>query len=132
MAAFLHLIDHFGRGLRPVSVISRVGRDGARVIEAMYPELFAESMEERGRPAHDFDGQPLRQVVRSRAGGVVLAFDAAGLVATARASNIVIDLVPQVGDFVAQGDPLFQIRGGLGPLDGELLHQRIALGAERT
>jgi uncharacterized membrane protein len=127
--AFLHLIDHVGRHLRPVSVLCWVGRSGAHVIEAIYPRLLSESPEAPGgRPA--VGGEPAPQVVRSRTGGVVLAFDAAGLVALALAADSVIELVPQVGDFVSVGDVLFRARGGR--LDEGLLHRHIALGAERT
>jgi uncharacterized membrane protein len=130
IVAFLYLIDHLGRRLRPVSVVSQVARDGARVIESIYPDLIGPSPEEAGRPA--LGDQAPRQLVRSRAGGVVLAFDVAGLVAMARAADGVIELVPQVGDFVATGDPLFRVLGGRGTVDEELLHQSIALGGERT
>jgi uncharacterized membrane protein len=131
IVSFLYLIDHSGRWLRPVSVVSQVGRDGARVIESIYPRFLSESREESGRRG-PLEGLTLRQMVPSPAGGVVLAFDVAGLVNVARAADGVIELVPQVGDFVAKGDPLFRILGSGGTLDEELLHQRIALGAERT
>ena len=104
IVAFLYLIDHLGRWLRPVSVVSQVGRDGARVIESIYPRFLSESREEPGRPAA-LEGLTPRQMVPSPAGGVVLAFDAAGLVDVARAVDAVIELVPQVGDFVAEGRP---------------------------
>jgi uncharacterized membrane protein len=129
IVAFLYLIDHLARGLRPVSVVSQVGRDGARVIGSVYPQLLAPGREE-GPSGPAFDGPEVRQTVLSHTGGVVLAFDVAGLVAAARAADGTIELVPQVGDFVATGDPLFRIRGG--PLDEQLLLQSIALGAERT
>jgi len=61
----------------------------------------------------------------------VLAVDIAGLVAAARAIDGVIELLPQVGDFVSRGDPLFRVFGGRS-LDEETLHHSIALGAERT
>jgi uncharacterized membrane protein len=128
IVAFLYLIDHVGMGLRPVSILSRVGRDGARVLESTYPQLLAEAPEKAGAPV--LAGQSPRQVVACRNGGVVLAFDVAGLVAAARGANAVIELVPQVGDFVAKGDPLFRTYGGA--VDEALLHRHIALGAERT
>src|SRR5262249_1303866 len=37
--AFLYLIDHLAKRLRPVSVVSDTGRAGARVIESIYPRL---------------------------------------------------------------------------------------------
>jgi uncharacterized membrane protein len=114
-----------------VSVLSDVGIDGARVVESIYPRLLTESGNEGGGEA-SLDEQPLRQEVRSPAGGVVLAFDVAGLVALATASDAAVELVPQVGDFVARGDPLFRIHGGGARLDEQLLLQSIALGAERT
>jgi uncharacterized membrane protein len=69
-------------------------------------------------------------MVISGTGGVVLAFDVAGLVAVAQSAASVIELIPQVGDFVAKGDPLFRVFGG--SVDEALLHQRLALGGERT
>jgi uncharacterized membrane protein len=130
IVAFLYLIDHVARMMRPVSVVSKTGLEGAHVIESMYPQLLAEARE--GADAAAILGGSLQQVVRARWGGVVLAFDVAGLVALARSTDTVIELVPQVGDFVAKGDPVFRIRGGRGPVAEELLHQRLALGAERT
>jgi uncharacterized membrane protein len=129
MIAFVHLIDHMAKRLRPVSVLSWVGANGARVVESIYPRLLAESPEEAGGHATLGDErQP--QLVRSRAGGVVLAFDVAGLVAIARTANSVIELVPQVGDFVAREDVLFRVHGKA--LDEATLHESVALGAERT
>ena len=131
IVAFLYLIDHSGRWLRPVSVVSQVGRDGARVIESIYPRSLSGSREEPGRP-RPVEGITPGQVVSSPAGGVVLAFDVTGLVNMARAVDGVIELVPQVGDFVAKGDALFRVLGSRETLNEDLLHQRIALGAERT
>ncbi len=42
-----------------------------------------------------------------------------------------IELVPQVGKYVAPGDPLFRVYGGAG-LPARSLRHSIALGAERT
>jgi uncharacterized membrane protein len=129
LVAFLYLIDHLARRLRPVSVVSEMGRSGGLVIESIYPHLLAESPEGADRPSAP-EGEP-RQVVPSPEGGVVLAVDIAGLVAAARAADGVIELVPQVGDFVARGDPLFRVFGGRSLEEGTL-RQSIALGPERT
>jgi uncharacterized membrane protein len=129
IVTFLYLIDHFAKALRPVSVLSGVARDGAHVIESIYPRPLAEGAHAEAHPADD---RRPRQVVRSGTGGVVLAFDAEGLVAQARASDCVIELVPQVGDFLPKGDPLFEVRGGAGSLDEARLCNTVALGAERT
>ena len=53
--------------------------------------------------------------------GSVLAFDLKGLLALAERTQCVIELVPEVGDFIAQGDPLFRIyQGGAEISDAKL------------
>jgi uncharacterized membrane protein len=64
--------------------------------------------------------------------GVVVAFHLDRLVALATRHGCAIELVPQVGDFVAAGGPLFRIHGGgEGIADGEL-RRAVLLGRERT
>jgi len=63
---------------------------------------------------------------------VVLAFDLKGLVSLAARSNCVLELVPEVGDFVAAGDPLFRVFGGGDDLTDDRLRRSVALGQERT
>ena len=53
-------------------------------------------------------------IVKSGGSGVVLAFALSDLVAAAERADVVIELVPQVGDYVARGDPLFRVRRGGG------------------
>jgi uncharacterized membrane protein len=78
------------------------------------------------------DGEP-NLTVRSQKDGVVLAFDVSGLVSLAQSADCVIELAPQVGDFVAVGDPLFHIFGrDSGALPADALHNSIAVGQERT
>jgi uncharacterized membrane protein len=47
-------------------------------------------------------------------------------------SDGVIELVPQVGDFVGLDEPLFKLYGGARETDDELLRTAIAFGSERT
>ena len=101
------------------------------MIESIYPQLLPSPGESRRTRRHGRRAEAAGGAGAARAESV-LAFDAAGLVAVARATGSVIELVPQVGDFVATGDPLFRVLGGKGPLGEELLQQRIALGPERT
>ena len=75
-------------------------------------------------------GKP-SSIVTSPSAGVVLAFDVEGVVALGTRHDCVVELVPQVGDFVAPGDPMFRVYGGA-ELRPSSLHQSIAIGAERT
>jgi uncharacterized membrane protein len=77
------------------------------------------------------DGEPTRTIPSQR-DGVVLAFDIPGLVSLAQRADCVLELVPQVGDFVAVGDPLFRVFQGGATLPADTLSQSVAVGQERT
>jgi uncharacterized membrane protein len=129
IVVFLYLIDYAARFLRPVSIVQRVGEAGIAVIECVYAESdkqahFAESFR---RPL-----SPARIVTNAGASRIVLAVDLSGLVEQARNTGGIIELVPQVGDFVAVDEPLFQLYGGASGIDDHQLRGAVALGSERT
>jgi uncharacterized membrane protein len=63
---------------------------------------------------------------------VVLAVQLDTLVRMATAADGVVEVVPQVGDFVATDEPLFKLYGGAGAIDDRVLETTVAFGAERT
>lgn len=131
LGVFLYLIDHVGKALRPSGALRSVASLGRRVIGHVYPRLLAELPESDAVPAAAFDGEPTF-TVPNRKDGVVLAFDIPGLVSLARRADCVIEMVPQVGDFVAVGDPLFRVFQGGATLQANALCQSVAVGQERT
>lgn len=131
LALMLYFIDGVGKTLRPSSVLRVVGLSGREVIAAVYPRRLDEQQALSPEPIAALDGKPDRIIV-NLVGGSVLAFDLKGLVSLAEQSDCLIELIPQVGDFVAAGDPLFQIFEGGGDLSDEVLRKSVALGQERT
>ena len=131
LALMLYFIDGVGKTLRPSSVLRAVGLSGREVIAAVYPRRLDEQEALSPEPIAALDGKPDRIILNS-VGGSVLAFDLKGLVSLAEQSDCLIELIPQVGDFVAAGDPLFQIFKGGGDLSDEVLRKSVALGQERT
>ena len=112
LGVFLFLIDHIGKALRPSVASRRVALLGRAVIEIVYPRGLSEARD-RDRDSADVPRGEPSSTITSSADGVVLAFDVQGLVALAERADCVIELAPQVGDFVAAGDPLFRVfRGG--------------------
>lgn len=131
LGLFLYLIDHVGKALRPSGALQAVASLGRDVIEQVYPRLHTDSP--RPAPVNDsadLPGVPL--IITSQRDGVVLAFDIPGLVALARHTDCVIELVPQVGDFIATGDLLFRIYGGKAEVAAQALYNSVAVGQERT
>ena len=130
LALFLFFIDGMGKTLRPSSAFRVVGLAAREVIHSVYPSPLKEGDKPPG-PLHvENNGKP--RTVSSVDDGAVLAFDRKGLIALALKSNCVIELVPEVGDFIAAGDPLFRIHAGGNDLADSALQDHVAIGHERT
>jgi uncharacterized membrane protein len=131
MATFLFLIDYAARLLRPISVLARVGNHGVTVIEAVYPLAVGDADEAPPRAAVA-PSAPARVVRYGGTAGIILAVDVDTLVREARRCDGLVELIPQVGDFVAHEEPLFALYGGAAAIDDGELHAAIAFGPERT
>jgi uncharacterized membrane protein len=129
-AAFLYLIDYAARLLRPVSILARVGDAGIAVIDSVYPDaaVGAPPTEPEGRSL----GVPSRIVDHEPTSGIVVAANVPALVAAAEKAGGAIEFAPQVGDFVARGDPLFKLYDGAASIDPSALTQSVVFGSERT
>jgi len=129
-AAFLFLIDYAARLLRPISIVGLVGKAGLAVIENVYPEPSLGP----NKPASQRSnlGKPDRTIRHHGTSEIVLAVNIGELVARAHKSGGLVEFVPQVGDFVATDEPLFNLYGGAASLDDETLRSTVAFGPERT
>jgi uncharacterized membrane protein len=129
-AAFFYLIDYASRLLRPISILAHIGKVGLSVIESVYPDPSV------GPDVRDGDGlklgRPDRIIQHQRTSGIVLAVNLQPLLAEAERSDGVIEFVPQVGDFVAVDEPLFNLYGGARSIDDTTLRASVAVGSERT
>jgi uncharacterized membrane protein len=129
LGMLFYLIDHLGKALRPSGALRLVAWLGSKVIDRVYPQAFSES-EETGGATH-LDGDPVA-TIPSLSDGVVVAFDQQGLLSLAQRGDCIIELVPQVGDHVAAGDPLFRIFQGAATLPAHALSETVAMGQERV
>lgn len=130
ITAFLYLIDHTARLLRPVSIVWRVGEQGITVIESVYPDLI--KLPHVPTPARVRPDVLERTVEHRGTSAIVLGVNLQALVEAARDADGVIEFVHRVGDFVATGDTLFRLYGGAKMIDDRLLRAQVALGPERT
>ena len=131
LALFLYFIDAMGKTLRPISALQVVGLAGREVIQSVYPSRFKKDQPLIVKPIETLKRDPSRVVI-NELDGVVIAFDRRGLMALAEEANCLIELVPQVGDFIAAGDSLFRIFDGGESISEEKLRSSVALGQERT
>jgi uncharacterized membrane protein len=131
IGVLLYLIGHVARQLRPSGAMRGVARLGRKIIRAVYKKTLREATEA------SVDGTELPRggspdTFLNARDGVVLAVDISGLVSAATGAGCLIEMVPQVGQFVGAGEPLFRVYGGSGKIVPGTLGHSIALGQERT
>jgi uncharacterized membrane protein len=130
IAGFLYFIDYTARLLRPVSIVARLSEQGIAVIDDVYPDP------EHGDPDSLTPrlplGAPGRVVEHEGRSEIFLAANLEVLVAEAQKLDGVIEFVPQVGDFVAEGEPIFRLYAGATAIDDRKLREAAVLGPERT
>lgn len=132
IAMFLYVVDRVGRLIRPLKVLTSVGQEERQLIQAFYPKLLSEPGERRADPSL-IENLPKPAVIHySGSSGILQAFDDDGLLELAQRHNCVIELIPQVGDFLATDAPLFHVYGANRPISPSELLQSLAVGPERT
>lgn len=130
IALFILFIDNLGKMLRPSSAVRAVALSGRAVIRAAYPETIEEDTPPPVEIKTITNEKP--RTVLSATDGSLLAFDLKGLTVLAQRYDCVIELVPEVGQFVAEGDPLFRVYGGSEGPSEKSLRNSVAKGEERT
>jgi uncharacterized membrane protein len=129
-AVFLFLIDYASRLLRPISILTHVADDGLAVVESVYP-LPTEGPSPLGHVSKP--KSPVSQTVLHQGrSGIILAVAVDRLLMHAEVLGGIIELAPQVGDFVAVNEPLFYVYGGNAKADHKALRDTVSLGSERT
>jgi uncharacterized membrane protein len=130
LIVFFWFVHHVGSALRPVALLQKLADAGRRVVNEVYPTLLGHSGSQQRKS--DTLPEPSRVIEHAGASGTFLAFGPAELVEAARRADCVIALIPQVGDFVARGDPLFRIHPADREIDPASLRAMVAFGPERT
>jgi uncharacterized membrane protein len=132
ITAYVCLISHLRLSLRPVIVAARIGRMGRRTITQLYPRALAASNPET--PDRDDGAIPVATRVIMNAGppGILVAYDAGGIIAEARRCDARVILVPGPGDFVRGGAPLFRLSEPAGKMRDSLLLDSLVLAQERS
>ena len=132
VTSFLFLIDYTARLLRPVRLVALVCDQGLDVVRSIYPEEEQEGVAAADAALVRGLGGPQRVALQQGRSQIVLAVQVEPLLREARRLDGVIELVPQVGDFVAADEPLFNLYGGAVRIDDALLRGSVAFGTERT
>ena len=112
--------------------LTKIANVTCKVITEVYPESFWPDGIDRALPSLE-PGRATKTIFNEGRSGVVLAIDPTGLAAIAERAGCTIAVVPMIGDFLATGDAVFLIHGGMLPAQlHATLCDYIDLGSERT
>jgi uncharacterized membrane protein len=112
-------VNHIGRKLRAASLIEAVGDQIRAKLDELYPEPMTE---ERKTPGVLFAPQS----------GVLLHIDHIHLIDIAQKADVVLEVLPALGDFVPAGAPLVRIKGQRTLDLSSEVYRRISLDTERS
>ena len=127
VGVFVHYIHHMAHSIRAVQIIHRVADETRRSMERMFPEQLQESAAPVSLPRTT----PDQEFLHDRPPGVVMAIEEEALLALACERDVIIALVPHVGDFLPRGAALFRV-WGKGPVTLDELREYVVVGVERT
>src|SRR5262249_50862251 len=103
---FFQFVQRLSNGLRSSTMMQLVGDRGRAVIEAVYPTTYDPARPESA-PTAALPTTPPQVIEYGGRSGVIMAVGMEALARVAREAGAVVELVPQVGDSVCPGDPLF-------------------------
>ncbi len=132
IAAFLLFVDYMGKSLRPISICEELADSCSKIIETIYPAMLSPEKSDVSRSSETLLGKASCTINHEGGSGIIMAFDPEGLVKIASRNNCVVRLIPQMGDFVTKGDPIFSIYKGGQCLGFNDLRHSVAFSIERT
>jgi len=130
IGAFLHLMDYAARLLRPITIVWRLGEQGLKVIDQIYPSRIKGSL--APSPPMPALGVPAREIPHRGRSAIILAIQFDTLRLEAERTGGLVEFAYRVGDFVATGETLFRLHGAAATANDATLCAAVAMGAERT
>jgi uncharacterized membrane protein len=130
IGAFLYLMDHAARLLRPITIVWRLGEQGLQVIDQIYPSRIKGSL--APAPSMPVLGVPAREIPHRGKSAIILAIQFEILRYEAERTGGVVEFAYRVGDFVATGETLFRLHGDAAAANDATLFAAVAMGTERT
>lgn len=123
LGVFIRYVNHVAQSIKAGSVITTVAEQTRQVFDEQMPAREDNQPNDEWRPF---------RTIPSPEGGLLRSFDVEGLLALAEERNIVLEIVPLIGEFVPRGAPLVRMLGDSGELDDAHVLSQVSIGRERT
>ena len=127
VAMFVGYIHHIATAIQVSSIMTAIGAETRRTLEARYPAGGAA----RSTPLLAPDDAP-SALLPARRPGVVIRLDVEALVRHAAKADVVLRTSLALGDFVPEGAPVLEVLGDAGGLDQPAVSKAVTLGQDRS
>ena len=125
---FFFLLDGITNAMRPAAVGQSIAKRARSVLVSVYPDLD----DGVDLPLWSPPGAPAGVVTMRRSHGATLTtLDRQAVEHYVREHDVVVELVPAIGEHVREGDTLFRVYGAAAPNLG-VLEASVVLGDERN
>lgn len=154
IGAFIYYIDHMAQAIRASTVIHNIAEETRVALEELFPEWIGEPPEDEESPDDkQSSGEPAdvaieaaaavpadrpAATVRAASSGVVAGVDehrlleAAGSREDSQSDERFVEMLPLIGDYVAEGSPIFRVWGDWSADELKGLRRAVQTGRERT
>ncbi|CAN5844480.1 DUF2254 domain-containing protein [soil metagenome] len=123
---FVHFVHHITQEIRAVTIIGRIHTETVAALDRRYPDA-----DDAGNPVTwQPSGEPVHTWYADTT-GVIANVRAGPLVELAREHDVVLELVPRVGDFVIEDQPVVRQYGDA-DIDGGPIRDALAFDPERS
>jgi uncharacterized membrane protein len=140
IAVFIAYVTLTIRGMRIAYAIRSVASETRGALQRMFPDeesyVAVEAPTFVGAPRCVYVGKGPASLAEHAAQGMLQALDVVACVRLAREHDVVLRLIPQIGQYVAEGEPLFEVYpaghpASAGPSEWQLL-RTVDIGPERA
>jgi uncharacterized membrane protein len=111
VAVFIAYLNHMANAIRVTTVMRRVADEGRDLIDGWDRSFDAAAAAQDAAEFGRWDARDAAQLVPAPASGVLEAVDLDRAVRFAAGADVVLLLVPAIGDFVTEGADLIRIHG---------------------
>lgn len=127
LMTFVYDVNHITQSLRVVNIIESVAQESRSVLRSLDG-----SSDESRELDRSMLGPVSQMIAKERQSGVLSSIDAAGLVTVARRHDCVLCLLPDMGDYVAEGEELFAVHRGNGTVSAGQVCRQLDIARERS
>jgi len=128
----IYFVHHVASTIQVSSILERIAGETKSAIERLFPDKL-------GQPADEPGGEAMREAgatanVLARSTGYLVSVDGDALLACAERRCMLVELLPQIGDFVVVDLPLFRVApaGALDEAARQALCACVAIDRQRT